>query len=105
MVFGDVSALLTGVAAACLPQYIYQHAWHRTLACGAMGAAIATLYGLLYSGSLDSAIFWMATGPGLLAGLVMGWCVPYLPGRGDKKYVRPAIVKIPTENAQPDVKA
>ena len=101
---GGGSALLTGIAAACLPTQIYQHAWHRSLACGAMGSVIATLYGLIYSGSVDSVIFWMATGPGLLAGLIMGRFVPYLPGRGDKKYVRPALVKIPTGNAQPELK-
>jgi len=101
---GGVSALLTGIAAACLPQQIYQHAWKRTLACGVMGSAIATLYGLIYFGSLDTVIFWMATGPGLLAGLIMGGCVPYLPGRGERKYVRPGIVQIPTQCAQPEVK-
>lgn len=99
---GGFAALLTGVAATCFPARIYHCIWQRTLASGASGAAIATLCWLLLSREISPDLFWMSTGPGLLAGLVMGGLVPYLPFRGENKYVRPEIAKIHSDVVQPE---
>lgn len=101
---GGFAALLTGVAAAYLPAHIYRCIWQRTLACGASGAAIATLCWLLFSREIAPDLFWMSTGPGLLAGLIMGGLVPYLPFRGENNYVRPEMVIINSDVVQPDKK-
>ncbi|EPC0892245.1 hypothetical protein ACRV3R_001546 [Citrobacter freundii] len=101
---GGLAALLTGFASACLPAPVYHCTWLRTLTCGASGAAIATLCWLLFNRVIVPDLFWMSTGPGLLAGLIMGWLVPYLPFRGENKYVSPEIVKMNSDVAQPERK-
>jgi uncharacterized membrane-anchored protein YhcB (DUF1043 family) len=32
---------------------------------------------------MDAEFIWLSTGPGLLAGLIMGWIAPRLPFRGE----------------------
>lgn len=82
-VIGGVPALLTGIAMACLPPRIYACVWQRVLVCGAIGAVIASIVWLVFISAMDEAFIWMAVGPGLMAGLIMGWMVPSLPFRGE----------------------
>ncbi|MEG1210246.1 MAG: hypothetical protein RSE29_03900 [Leclercia sp.] len=86
---GGIAALLTGIATACLPEPIYHNPRLRVLACGATGAVIASLYWLAIPGATVANFLWISTGPGLLAGLIMGWLVPYLPFRGEKTQPQP----------------
>lgn len=84
---GGLAALLTGIAAACLPSSVYCCTWKRTLACGLLGSVIASVCCLFIFTGISKEFLRASTGPGLLAGLVMGWLVPRLPLRGDKKRV------------------
>lgn len=87
---GALPALLTGIAVACLPTYIYAFHYRRTLASAAIGLGIsvmaAILSVLLFTDRdllhfiLNEEVFWIFTGSGLLAGMIMGWLIPYLPG-------------------------
>ncbi|MNC69150.1 putative inner membrane protein [compost metagenome] len=53
------------------------------LISGAIGAVIAAIVWLLLIRAMDDAFLWMSVGPGLMAGMVMGWIVPSLPFRGE----------------------
>ena len=102
-IVGGLAALLTGIAAACFPQRIYHSDWRRTLACGAIGAVIASFCWLLIIKELPPDFLWMSTGPGLLAGLIMGWAVPYLPFRGEQTDgMQAKTVSIAHEETAPD---
>ncbi|MDR2262864.1 MAG: hypothetical protein LBE93_05315 [Enterobacter asburiae] len=83
-IIGGISALLTGIATACLPPRIYHCGWQRIVISGATGALIASAYWLLLIRDMDAEFIWMSAGPGLFAGLMMGWLVPRLPFRGKK---------------------
>ena len=81
-ILGGVAALLTGIATACLPGRVYDTLWLRIPVCGALGSLFASLYWLMLIRDFDAEFVWMSAGPGLLAGLLMGWIVPHLPFRG-----------------------
>ncbi len=82
---GGIPALLTGVIAAFLPSRMVRCTWQRVMVYGALGAIIASLHWLLLGGMITPGMLWKATGPGLLAGVIMGALMPYLPGRGDAR--------------------
>lgn len=87
---GATPALLTGIAVACLPAEIYAFHYRRILASAAIGLVISvaiTLSSVLFFTDknlmhfiLREEIFRIVAISGLLAGLVMGWLIPYLPG-------------------------
>ena len=87
---GATPALLAGIAVACLPAEIYAFHYRRILASAAIGLVISvaiTLSSVLFFTDknlmhfiLREEIFWVIAGAGLLAGVVMGWLIPYLPG-------------------------
>lgn len=99
-VIGGVPALLTGIAMACLPPRIYACVWQRVLICGAIGAAIASIVWLVFIGAMDEALIWMSVGPGLMAGMMMGWIVPSLPFRGETTQTYAVISRVNTQ--EPD---
>lgn len=87
---GATPALLAGIAVACLPAEIYAFHYRRILASTAIGLVISvaiTLSSVLFFTDknlmhfiLREEIFRIVAISGLLAGLVMGWLIPYLPG-------------------------
>ena len=87
---GATPALLAGIAVACLPAEIYAFHYRRILASAAIGLVISvaiTLSSVLFFTDknlmhfiLREEIFRIVAISGLLAGLVMGWLIPYLPG-------------------------
>ena len=87
---GATPALLAGIAVACLPAEIYAFHYRRILASVAIGLVISvaiTLSSVLFFTDknlmhfiLREEIFLVVAISGLLAGLVMGWLIPYLPG-------------------------
>ena len=87
---GATPALLAGIAVACLPAEIYAFHYRRILASAAIGLVISvaiTLSSVLFFTDknllhfiLREEIFLVVAISGLLAGLVMGWLIPYLPG-------------------------
>ena len=85
---GGLAALLTGIAAACLPERIYRSKWRRALVSGVLGSVIATLCWLLMAREFTLHSIWISTGPGLLAGIIMGWIAPRLPFRGKTEPTR-----------------
>ncbi|WP_228288577.1 MULTISPECIES: hypothetical protein [unclassified Klebsiella] len=92
---GATPALLAGIAVACLPAEIYAFHYRRILASAAIGLVISvaiTLSSVLFFTDknlmhfiLREEIFWVIAGAGLLAGVVMGWLIPYLPGMKSKE--------------------
>lgn len=87
---GAFPALLTGIAVACLPAGIYRSRCWRTLASAAIGLIVSVVLAvvnlLIFSDKnlmrfiLGEDAFQLVAGAGLLAGIVMGWLIPYLPG-------------------------
>lgn len=92
---GATPALLAGIAVTCLPAEIYAFHYRRILASAAIGLVISvaiTLSSVLFFTDknlmhfiLREEIFWVIAGAGLLAGMVMGWLIPYLPGMKSKE--------------------
>lgn len=86
---GALPALATGVLSACLSDRIYDSRYWRSLACAAIGGALALLYELIPHALSARALFshefvWIVFCTGLFAGGVLGFLVPRLAGHGNR---------------------